>query len=126
MINRVQGRPPSSEQPIGFLSGGNQQKVVVGRWLLARPNLYIFDEPTIGVDVATKLELYRVLRQLADQGAAVLVLASDVLELIGLSDRILVVAHGTILDRVPASDATQKRLVPPPFTAPNPNPETNP
>ena len=71
---------------------------MVGRWLLAHPKLYIFDEPTIGVDVATKLELYRLLRKLADEGAAVLVLASDLLELIGLSDRILVVAHGTIVD----------------------------
>jgi ribose transport system ATP-binding protein len=125
IINRFQVRTPSSEQPIGFLSGGNQQKVVVGRWLLARPNLYIFDEPTIGVDVATKLELYRVLRQLADQGAAVLVLASDVLELIGLSDRILVVAHGTIVDRVPASDATEERVVGSAVTGAKPSAESD-
>ena len=111
IIDRFRVRTPSSEQPIGFLSGGNQQKVVVGRWLLARPKIYIFDEPTIGVDVATKLELYRVLRRLADEGAAVLVLASDLLELIGLSDRILVVAHGTIVDRVPAAEATEERIV---------------
>jgi ribose transport system ATP-binding protein len=104
-------RTPSVEQPVGFLSGGNQQKVVVGRWVLARPKLYIFDEPTQGVDVATKLELYRVIRRLAEQGAAVILLSSDLLELIGLSDRILVVAHGSIVDRVAGSDATEERII---------------
>ena len=111
LVTTFQVRTPSLEQPVGFLSGGNQQKVVVGRWVLARPKLYIFDEPTQGVDVATKLELYRVIRQLADQGAAVILLSSDLLELIGLSDRILVVAHGSIVDRVAASDATEERII---------------
>jgi ABC-type sugar transport system ATPase subunit/ribose/xylose/arabinose/galactoside ABC-type transport system permease subunit len=111
VVTRFQVRTPSLEQPIGFLSGGNQQKVVVGRWVLAKPKLYIFDEPTQGVDVATKLELYRVIRQLAEQGAAVILLSSDLLELIGLSDRILVVAHGSIVDRVPAADATEERII---------------
>src|ERR1700749_2413747 len=111
VVTRFQVRTPSLEQPIGFLSGGNQQKVVVGRGFLAQPKLYIFDEPTQGVDVATKLELYRVIRQLADQGAAVILLSSDLLELIGLSDRILVIAHGSIVDRVAAVDATEERIM---------------
>src|SRR5260221_12347919 len=111
VVTTFQLRTPSLEQPVGFLSGGNQQKVVVGRWVLARPKLYIFDEPTQGVDVATKLELYRVIRQLADQGAAVILLSSDLLELISLSDQILVVAHGSIVDRVAASDATEERII---------------
>lgn len=110
-VARFQVRTPSLEQPVGLLSGGNQQKVVFGRWVLARPKLYIFDEPTQGIDVATKLELYRVIHQLADQGAAVILLSSDLLELIGLSDRILVVVHGLIVDRVSAADATEERII---------------
>jgi ribose transport system ATP-binding protein len=110
-IDRLKIRTPSSEQSVGFLSGGNQQKVVFGRWLLAQPTLYIFEEPTVGVDVGTKLELYRVIRRLADEGAAVLVLSSDLIELIGVCDRILVVAHGSIVDSVTAAEATEERII---------------
>jgi ribose transport system ATP-binding protein len=110
-IARFQIRAQSPEQPAGFLSGGNQQKVVVGRWVLNRPKLYVFEEPTQGVDVATKLELYRVIRQLVDQGAAAILVSSDLLELIGLSDRILVIAHGSIVDRVSSKDATEERII---------------
>jgi ribose transport system ATP-binding protein len=110
-IDHLKIRTPSSEQAVEFLSGGNQQKVVFGRWLLAQPLLYIFEEPTVGVDVGTKLELYRVIRRLADEGAAVLVLTSDLIELIGVSDRILVVAHGRIVDWVTAAEATEERII---------------
>ncbi|MBV9490043.1 MAG: ATP-binding cassette domain-containing protein [Verrucomicrobia bacterium] len=110
-IHRLRVRTPSPEQPVGFLSGGNQQKVVFGRWLLTKPLLYIFEEPAVGVDVGTKLELYRVLRGLADEGAAVLVLSSDLIELIGVCDRILVVAHGSIADSVTAAEATEERII---------------
>lgn len=110
-IDRLKIRTPSAEQPVEFLSGGNQQKVVFGRWLLAKPILYIFEEPTAGVDVGTKLELYRVIRRLADEGAAVLVLTSDLIELIGMCDRILVVAHGSIVDSVTAAEATEERII---------------
>jgi ribose transport system ATP-binding protein len=110
-IDHLKIRTPSSEQAVEFLSGGNQQKVVFGRWLLARPLLYIFEEPTAGVDVGTKLELYRVIRRLADEGAAVLVLTSDLIELIGVSDRILVVAHGSIVDCLTAAEATEERII---------------
>ena len=85
--------------------------MVFGRWLLAQPRLYIFEEPTVGVDVGTKLELYRVIRRLADEGAAVLVLSSDLIELIGVCDRILVVAHGSIVDSVTAAEATEERII---------------
>src|SRR5260221_1124737 len=111
VVTTFQVRTPSLEQPVGFLICGHQQQLVLGRWGLVRPKLYIFDEPTQGVDVATKLELYRVIRQLADQGAAVILLSSDLLELISLSDQILVVAHGSIVDRVAASDATEERII---------------
>jgi ribose transport system ATP-binding protein len=110
-IDRLKIRTPSSEQRVGLLSGGNQQKVVFGRWLLAQPTLYIFEEPTVGVDVGTKLELYRVIRRLADEGAAILVLSSDLIELIGVCDRILVVAHGSIVDSVAGTEATEERII---------------
>ncbi len=110
-IARLNVRTPSMMQPVGLLSGGNQQKVVFGRWLLANPRVYVFDEPTQGVDVGTKLELYRMIRELAHSGAAVLVVSSDVLELIGLSDRILVFAGGTIAAEIPAAEATEERVI---------------
>jgi ribose transport system ATP-binding protein len=111
VVEQLRVQTPSLEQPVEFLSGGNQQKVVVGRWLMARPAVYLFDEPTQGVDVATKLELYRTIRQLANEGAAVLVLSTEVIELLGLCDRILVVADGRIVDVVEAGEATEERVV---------------
>jgi ribose transport system ATP-binding protein len=104
-------RTPSAEQPVGLLSGGNQQKVAFARWLLASPRLCIFDEPTQGVDVGTKMEIYRIIRGIAARGIAVIVISADVLELIGLSDRILVVARGHIVDEVPGGAATEERIV---------------
>ncbi len=111
MIDHLQVRTPSAGQPVGLLSGGNQQKVMFGRWLLAKPKLYLFEEPTQGVDVATKLELYRVVRRLANEGAAIVLLSSDLLELIGLCDRIDVFARGRIVDAVTAAEMTEERIV---------------
>jgi ribose transport system ATP-binding protein len=104
-------RTPSLEQPVGLLSGGNQQKVVFARWFLAAPEVYVFDEPTQGVDVATKLDLYRLIRELSARGAGVIVVSSDVLELIGLTDRILVFSRGAVVDEVPSSQASEERIV---------------
>jgi ribose transport system ATP-binding protein len=104
-------RAPSAEQPVGLLSGGNQQKVVFARWFLAAPRVYVFDEPTQGVDVETKLELYRLIRGLARAGAAVIVVSSDVLELIGLSDRIVVFSGGRIAAELPAAGATEEAVI---------------
>ncbi|MDX8515221.1 ATP-binding cassette domain-containing protein [Mesorhizobium captivum] len=108
---RLAVKAPSIEQPVFTLSGGNQQKVVFARWFLASPRIFIFDEPTQGVDVATKLELYRLIRQLAAQGAGVIVVSADLIELINLSDRILVFSEGHIVDQLPAAEATEERLV---------------
>jgi ribose transport system ATP-binding protein len=108
---RLAVKAPSIEQAVVTLSGGNQQKVVFARWFLSSPRVYIFDEPTQGVDVATKLELYRLIRQLAAQGAGVVVVSADLIELINLSDRILVFSEGHIVDELPAAEATEERLV---------------
>jgi ribose transport system ATP-binding protein len=110
-VSRFRVQTPSIEQPIGLLSGGNQQKAVFGRWIMAQPKLYIFEEPTQGIDTGAKLELYEVIRQLGEQGAPIILLSSDLLELIGLADSILVVAHGSIVDRIPAAEATEERII---------------
>jgi ribose transport system ATP-binding protein len=110
-VARFQVRTPSLEQSVGLLSGGNQQKVVFGRWVLAHPKLYIFEEPTQGIDTGAKLELYVAIRRLAEEGAAVILLSSDLLEVIGLADSILVFAHGSIVDRISAAEANEQRII---------------
>jgi ribose transport system ATP-binding protein len=110
-IKALDVRTPSARQPVELLSGGNQQKVTFARWLLADPKVCIFDEPTQGVDVGTKLEIYALIRQLAARGIAVIVVSSDVMELIGLSDRINVIASGRVVDEVPGAEATEQRII---------------
>lgn len=100
-----------AEQGVATLSGGNQQKVVLGRWTTGTPRLFIFEDPTRGVDVGTKLEIYRQIRALAAEGAAVILVSSDLLELIGVSDRILVFSKGRIVDEMDARNATEERIV---------------
>ena len=89
-------RAPSVEVEVVTLSGGNQQKVVLAKWLSMRPSLIIFDEPTRGIDVGAKSEIYRLMRDLADQGVAILMISSDMEEVIGVSDRIAVMHEGAI------------------------------
>jgi len=110
-IERFAVRTPSGEQPVSALSGGNQQKVVLGRWTTGAPRVFIFEDPTRGVDVAAKLDIYRRIRALTEGGAAVLLVASDLMELIGLSDRILVFSRGRVVDEMAGADATEERIV---------------
>jgi len=93
------------------LSGGNQQKIVVGRWLLADSDVYIFDEPTRGIDVGAKGEIHRLMRKLADDGKAVLMISSDLPEVLGVSDRILVMRRGRIVADIDRNDATEETVV---------------
>ncbi|MBI3414841.1 MAG: sugar ABC transporter ATP-binding protein [Verrucomicrobia bacterium] len=86
----------TDSQPVRTLSGGNQQKVVLGKWLLAEPKVLILDEPTRGIDVGAKFEIYQLIHQLADRGAGVLVISSEIEELIGICDRLLVMRHGEL------------------------------
>lgn len=92
---RIKARALESD-PVKTLSGGNQQKVVFGKWLLRRPKLFVLDEPTRGIDVGAKQEIYQAIVQLADQGAAILMISSEIEEVIGLCDRILVMSRGCI------------------------------
>jgi ribose transport system ATP-binding protein len=90
-------RPRGVERPVRTLSGGNQQKVVVGRWLLGGTRLLLLDEPTRGVDVGARAELYQVIRRLAADGVGILLVSSEVPEVLGLADRVLVMREGRII-----------------------------
>jgi ABC-type sugar transport system ATPase subunit len=107
----VELRPPAIEREAGTLSGGNQQKVVLAKWLLADADLLIFDEPTRGVDVATKAELHRLIRALADAGKAVLVISSELPEILALADRIVVMREGRFAGELAAAAATAERVL---------------
>jgi ribose transport system ATP-binding protein len=99
------------EQPVKTLSGGNQQKVVLAKWLLAKPSVLILDEPTRGIDVGAKAEVYRLITDLAGEGAAILVISSELEELMGLCDRILVMRRGTITDELTRAEFDQERIL---------------
>jgi len=104
-------RTPSIEQETQFLSGGNQQKVIIAKWLLANPKVIIFDEPTLGIDVGTKIEIYHRLRNLARGGTGILIVSSDMIEIIGISDRVLVMFEGEIVAEIPAEKLTEERIM---------------
>jgi ribose transport system ATP-binding protein len=110
LVERLGIVPRSPAQDVATLSGGNQQKVVVGRWLARGGQLYLVDEPTAGVDVAAKAEIYRHLGELAAGGAAVLVVSSDFEELIGLCDRILVVRDGVVVEEIGRGEVDEEGL----------------
>jgi ribose transport system ATP-binding protein len=101
----------TNEQPVKTLSGGNQQKVVLAKWLLAEPQVLILDEPTRGIDVGAKFEIYQLIHELADRGAGVLVISSEIEELIGLCDRILVMSQGRITDDLPRAEFNRERIL---------------
>ena len=104
-------RTPSIEHEAGSLSGGNQQKVVLARWLARRPKVLILDEPTRGVDVGAKAEIYSIISGLAADGLAVLVISSELPELLGLSDRIVVMRSGAIVGELSRAEASEERVL---------------
>jgi ribose transport system ATP-binding protein len=98
-------------QPVRLLSGGNQQKVVLAKWLAGDARIFIFDEPTRGVDVGAKVEIYNLMNRLTDAGAGIIMISSELPELLGMSDRILVMHRGRIRAAFAAADATQERVL---------------
>ncbi|MGW0485643.1 multiple monosaccharide ABC transporter ATP-binding protein [Nonomuraea sp. NPDC003214] len=104
-------KAPSVSSVVGKLSGGNQQKVVLSKWILTEPDVLILDEPTRGIDVGAKYEIYTIINRLADEGRAVLVISSELPELLGLCDRIYTLSEGRITGEVPRREATQERLM---------------
>ena len=123
-VERLRISTPSIFKSVGGLSGGNQQKVLLGKWLSRAPRLLIVDEPTRGVDVGARAEIYRVLRELASSGVALLVVSSDLPEVLTLADRVVVMREGVTVGELPGSDASEIAIlnlaalsVPPPATA---------
>jgi len=110
-VKQLSIRTPSIEAEVATLSGGNQQKVVLARWLARRPKVLILDEPTRGVDVGAKAEIYSIINDLAAQGMALLVISSELPELLGLSDRILVMQDGRLTGEVTRAEATEERVL---------------
>ena len=101
----------TATQPVSLLSGGNQQKVVLGKWLAGDARIFIFDEPTRGVDVGAKVEIYNLINRLTASGAGIIMISSELPELLGMSDRILVMRGGRIAAEFGAADATQERVL---------------
>jgi ABC-type sugar transport system ATPase subunit len=110
-IRKLSIRPPSPAKPVGRLSGGNQQKSLLARWLFANSRVFLLDEPTRGVDVAARSEIYREINEIAEAGAAVVMVSSDLPELLGMSDRILVMRRGRIVAEFDARKTSQEEIL---------------
>ncbi|WP_019631734.1 sugar ABC transporter ATP-binding protein [Actinomadura atramentaria] len=111
LIDRMRIKAASPSQEARRLSGGNQQKVALARWLPSEPRVLLLAEPTRGIDVGTKREIYHLLRRLADDGVAVLVTSGDTMELVGLCDEVAVMYEGAVVERLAGGDLTEERLV---------------
>ena len=104
-------KTPSLQQLVAQLSGGNQQKIVLAKWLLQNPDILIFDEPTRGIDVGAKTEIYKLIVQLAEQGKAIIVISSEMPEILGMSDRVVVFYEGRKTGELEREEATQERIM---------------
>jgi putative multiple sugar transport system ATP-binding protein len=104
-------KTPTIEQKVGNLSGGNQQKVSLGKWLFVKPNVLILDEPTRGIDVGAKFEIYTLMNGLVEQGMSIIMISSELPEVLGMSDRVYVVASGRITGELPVEEATQEKIM---------------
>ena len=104
-------KTPSSKTLIQSLSGGNQQKVLISRWLANDPDVFILDEPTRGIDVGAKYEIYCIIADLAKQGKSIIMISSEMSELIGMSDRIMVMCDGRVTGFIDGKDANQENIM---------------
>ena len=110
-IDSLRIKTPSENQKARLLSGGNQQKLVIGKWLATSPKVLIFDEPTRGIDVGAKHEIYEIMNNMARQGAAIIMISSEMPELIGISDRIVCMYEGRLTGEVNGAEATQEKIM---------------
>jgi ribose transport system ATP-binding protein len=111
MCDELKVKTPSTDSVVSNLSGGNQQKVVLAKWLSQDPKVILFDEPTRGIDVGAKAEIYHLMRRLADQGVAILMISSDMEEILGNSDRVAVMHEGRISGVLDRSECTQEAIM---------------
>jgi len=110
-IERMQIKTPSARLPARSLSGGNQQKLVIGKWLLTEAKIYLLHDPTRGIDVGTKQEIYQLMRQLADDGAGILFFSTELSELVGMCDRVLVLYEGRVFRELAGAEITEEQIV---------------
>jgi putative multiple sugar transport system ATP-binding protein len=110
-FDEVKIKAHSIEQVVGTLSGGNQQKVSLAKWLFAEPNLLILDEPTRGIDVGAKFEIYTIMNELVKRGMSIIMISSELPEILGMSDRIYVMSEGTMTGVIDAKDATEEKIM---------------
>jgi rhamnose transport system ATP-binding protein len=109
--SRLSVKTPATFAPAGALSGGNQQKVALARWLVTDPQVLILDEPTQGIDVGAKSEIHRLMIKLAEAGMAIIMISSELPEILGMSDRIAVMRGGTVVGVMERSEATQQSVI---------------
>jgi len=110
-VSRFEIRTPALFSAVAMLSGGNQQKVALSRWLATRPSLLILDEPTQGIDVGAKSEIHELMMELAEEGVAILMISSEMPEILGMSDRVAVMRGGTICAVLNREEATQQKIL---------------
>ena len=110
-IDAMRIKTPSQKTKIQSLSGGNQQKVIFGRWMLTNPDILLLDEPTRGIDVGAKYEIYQLILDLANKGKTVIMVSSEMPELLGVCDRIVVMSGGRVAGEVDAAAATQEQIM---------------
>jgi D-xylose transport system ATP-binding protein len=110
-VTELRTKTPSLEQKVGHLSGGNQQKVVLAKWLLTEPKILFLDEPTRGIDVGAKVEIYNIMNDLVDRGVCVVMVSSELPEVLGMSDRILVIHEGRLTVSFARQEATQEKVM---------------
>jgi len=109
--DRLHIRTSSTAQKLERLSGGNQQKVVLAKWLFRRSKIFLFDEPTRGVDVGAKTEIYRLMNELAESGAAILMVSSELPEILGMTDRVLVMRNGRLVKELNTLQTSQEEIM---------------
>uniref|UniRef100_UPI001D105482 ATP-binding cassette domain-containing protein n=5 Tax=Klebsiella pneumoniae TaxID=573 RepID=UPI001D105482 len=111
VIDSMRVKTPGQHTQIGSLSGGNQQKVIIGRWLLTQPEILMLDEPTRGIDVGAKFEIYQLIAELAKKDKGIIIISSEMPELLGITDRILVMSNGLVAGIVETKTTTQNEIL---------------
>jgi ABC-type sugar transport system ATPase subunit len=111
MVNRLRIKTPSLNQEVGHLSGGNQQKVVLGKWLPLKPMVVILDQPTRGIDIGAKMEIYDLIAEMAQNGSGIIIISDELPELIGLADRIMVIGKGRKTFEFNRGEVNQSQLL---------------
>ncbi|WP_026695412.1 xylose ABC transporter ATP-binding protein [Peribacillus kribbensis] len=111
ITKKMKLKAPNLEAKVGQLSGGNQQKVVLSKWILNNPKILVLDEPTRGIDVGAKYEIYKIINELAEQGVGIVIVSSELPEVLGMSDRVLVMSEGEIMGEFSRAEATQEKIM---------------